>query len=152
MYEDDGFSSRDMQARTVLTDLITALPSDERFTIVFYAETSQIAFPFELATEAAKKSSIHYVAMQAECGGGTNLPIGLQTAFSLHPSEIVLITDGDLNMDFREIVSKSPPFDGDKTAIKIIGIDPREGSNAMDLLKSLADHYDGSFSPVAAQN
>lgn len=147
MYEEtEEGMTRNTAARRILNDLVNALPDREKFTIVYYAESAVVASPLLQATCSGKEEAGRYVAQEVSCGGATNFPAGLLAACELHPSRIVVLTDGDLNMGYSDIVQncESAVTHG-LPAITFLGIHPRIAHSDQELLEQLADRLDGSY-------
>ena len=101
MYERYESSTRLALARQILTQRIHDLPDGTPFALTVYGETARRSGPLVLTNNATREAAIYFLNQEYDCGGGTNLPAGLDLAQQLDAGSIVLITDGDLNMSPR---------------------------------------------------
>jgi hypothetical protein len=146
MYEAYAGSTRLALARRLLAQRIESLADGTPFAIVVYGETTLRSGPLARADDASRRIALDFLARDYDCGGGTDLPAGLARAQELRPGAIVVLTDGDLNMNGRELLSKSFQVLGAKgacPALTLLAIAPRPHTDAMRLLKGLAQQQGG---------
>ena len=148
MYEPYGASTRVALARELVASHIRGLKDGTPFAVVVYGETALESGPLRVATTATRQAALQFLAAADDCGGGTNLPVALLSARELHPAAIFLATDGDLNMEGRELLPRALQILGPSGAaprFDIVGIGPRPHTDAQRLLQSLADQEGGTY-------
>jgi len=153
MYEPYAGSTRLMFARQAMSQHIRALKDGTPFAIALYAQIGRGSGPLVAATDATREAAVRFIMQDFDCGGGTNLPAGLATAEELHPGQIVLVSDGDLNISPRDLLRDADhilSMHDHGPALTIIGVAPRPNTNAESILQSLADQQGGNY--VAAQS
>jgi hypothetical protein len=133
-------------ARKLIYRQIEALPNGTPFAIALYGETTLHSGPLIAANPATRTAAEQYLATDFDCGGGTNLSAGLDTAEYLHPACIVLVTDGSLNVandklmkDARRILGRPGP------QLSVFGVAPRPGTGDEELLQNLVHQQAGSY-------
>jgi hypothetical protein len=146
MYETYAGATRLALARKFIDRQIAALPNGTPFAIALYGETTKSSGPLVPASDATRTAAVQYLAQDYDCGGGTNLPAGLDVAEDLAPSTVVLVTDGDLNIadgklmkEARRILGRPGP------QLSVFGIAPRRNTEDEQLLEDLARAQDGSY-------
>ena len=146
MYEAYAGATRLALARKFITRQINALPNGTPFAIALYGETTLHNGPLLPANPATRNAAEQYLISDFDCGGGTNLSAGLETAERLHPASIVLVTDGDLNVandklmkDARRILSPPSP------QLSVFGIAPRPNTGDEELLENLVHQQMGRY-------
>jgi hypothetical protein len=149
MYEAYAGATRLALARKFIYGQIENLPPGTPFAIALYGETTLHSGPLVPANPATRTAAEQYLSTDFDCGGGTNLSAGLDTAEYLHPASIVLVTDGDLNVandklmkDARRILGRPGP------QLSVYGIAPRAGTGDEDLLENLVHQQAGSYVPM----
>jgi Mg-chelatase subunit ChlD len=148
MYEPYAGSTRLAFARETLCRRISALKNGAPFAVTLYAERARNSGPLVAASAATREAARRFVMEDVDCGGGTNLPEGLASARQLDPGRLVVVTDGDLNMNLPELLTKSRAIlgpAGHGPALTVIGIDPRARSGDEEVLKSIADQQGGAY-------
>ena len=147
MYEPYAGATRLALARHLLDDRLTQLKDGTPFAIVVYGETARRSGPLVPVNAATRAAATAYANQEFDCGGGTNLPSGLDVASDLQAGSLVLITDGDLNMKRSELMSNASRVLGPRghcPDLSIVAIAPRAGTPAKDLLVGLADQEGGT--------
>jgi hypothetical protein len=146
MYEAYAGATRLALARKFIARQIDALPNGTPFAIALYGETTLHNGPLVAADPAARLAAEQYLANDFDCGGGTNLSAGLETAERLHPASIILVTDGDLNVandklmkDARRILGQPGP------QLSVFGIAPRPNTGDEELLENLVRQQMGRY-------
>lgn len=148
MYEPYAGSTRLAFARQVLAQRIKALKDGTPFAIAIYAQTARTSGPLVAASNATREAAIRYVMQDVDCGGGTNLPAGLESAAQLQAGTIMLASDGDLNISQFNLMAKARDIlgpEGQCPKLVIIGIGPRPNTTARQLLQGLADQQGGTY-------
>jgi Mg-chelatase subunit ChlD len=148
MYEPYAGSTRLALARQVLAQRIRDLKEGTPFALAVYGETALRSGPLVPANDLTRAAAIHFLDQDYACGGGTNLPAGLEVASELHMGAILLVTDGDLNMTAAELLPKTRSIlgpEGACPALTIIGIGPRANTDAPRLLNELAEQQGGTY-------
>jgi hypothetical protein len=148
MYEPFNGTTRLNLAREEMAERLRGLPDGTPFAVVLYAQSSIPSGPLVAANNATREAAVRFVAQDADCGGGTNLPEGLEAAARLHTGRIVLVTDGDLNATayllenkMHEILGRA----GRSPDLDVVAIAPRVNVGADRLLEGLAEAQGGSF-------
>jgi hypothetical protein len=146
MYEAYAGATRLALARKFLRRQIEALPDGTPFAIAMYGETTRRSGLLVRANRATRAAAEQYLAEDFDCGGGTNLPAGFETAEELHPASIVLVSDGDLNIsddmllrETRRILGQPGP------QLAVFGIAPRAGTVDARQLEEVARQQAGSY-------
>jgi hypothetical protein len=146
MYEAYAGHTRLALARKLLVQQIEALPDGTPFAVAMYGETTRRSGLLVRATPGTRTAAEQYLMQDFDCGGGTNLPAGFDTAEELRPSSIVLVSDGDLNMsdhvllrETRRILGKPGP------QLSVFGIAPRGGTDDAQQLEEIARQQAGSY-------
>jgi len=149
MYEAYGGATRLALARKFLYRQIEALPNGTPFAIALYGETTLHNGRLVAADPATRTAAEQYLTNDFDCGGGTNLSAGLDTAERLHPASIVLVTDGDLNVandklmkDARRTLGLPGP------QLSVFGIAPRPNTGDEELLENLVHQQAGSYTSM----
>ena len=148
MYEPYAGSTRLALARRILAQKIAALPDGAPFAVVVYGERTLRSGPLARANDSTRHYAIDFLNHDYDCGGGTDLPAGLATAQELHPGKMLVVTDGDLNMNGPEVLSKTFRVLGAKNispSLEIIGLAPRAHTDATRLLQSIASQQGGTL-------
>lgn len=148
MYEPYAGATRLLLARQLLDQRIRDLKEETPFAVVVYGETARRNGPLVPANDATRGAAIHFIGQEYECGGGTNLPVGLALAQELHPGAILLISDGDFNMAAPELLPKANALlgpIGHGPSLAVLGIGPRANTDADRLLHALAEQQDGTY-------
>jgi hypothetical protein len=151
MYEPYAGSTRLALARRILAQKIAALPDGAPFAVVVYGERTLRSGPLARANDSTRHYAVDFLNHDYDCGGGTDLPAGLATAQELHPGKMLVVTDGDLNMNGPEVLSKTFRILGAKNAspsLEIIGLAPRPHTDATRLLQSIASQQGGTYQTV----
>jgi hypothetical protein len=146
MYEAYAGATRLAMARKLIQRQIEALPEGTPFAITLYGETTRHSGPLVRASRASRSAAEQYLMEDFDCGGGTNLPAGFDTAQELHPGSIVLVSDGDLNIsddlllrETRRILGQPGP------QLSVIGVAPRAGTVDAQQLEEVAHQQAGSY-------
>ncbi len=148
MYEPFAGSTRIALARQTLSQQIAALKNGTPFAITLYALNATNSGPLVAASDATREAAVRFLMRDVDCGGGTNLPIGLNAAVALHTGAIVLATDGDLNISMVNLKARARVAlggAGHGPALTIVGVGPRADTTASGLLQSLADLQGGTY-------
>jgi len=154
MYEPFEGSTRLAFAREVLSRQIRELKNGTPFAITVFAQTARNSGPLVEANNATREGAIRFIREDIDCGGGTDLPTGLASAMKLGMGNLVLVSDGDLNTTLATLIDKArnilnPANHG--PALTVVGISPRIDSDAVSLLRSLADQTGGKYSEAWLQ-
>jgi len=148
MYEPCEGSTRLAFARQTLARRILALPDGTPFAITLYAESARSSGPLVAASDATRAAAVRFINEDVDCGGGTNLPAGLALATHLQAGNLVLVTDGDLNISQADLERQATillgPL-GHCPALSIVGIYPRPNTGDGQLLQSLAEQQGGTY-------
>lgn len=150
MYEPYAGSTRLALARQLLRDQIEHLADGAPFAITVYGETARRSGPLVPANAATRAAAVAYLNQEFDCGGGTNLPAGLDLAEELRPGALVLVTDGDLNMPSGELlpqVNRILPKPG--ASLAIFAVAPRANTPDRDLLQEIAEQEGGTCQTAA---
>jgi len=146
MYEAYAGATRLALARKFVDRQIAALPNGTPFAIALYGERTKRSGPLIAAGNASRTAAMQYLSQDYDCGGGTNLPAGLEVAEELQPSTIILVTDGDLNIandklmkDARRILGRPGP------QLSVYAIAPRRNTDDESLLENLVRQQAGSY-------
>jgi len=151
MYESYAGSSRLVLARRLLDRQIGSLPNGTPFAIALYGESARRSGPLVAASDATRDAAVRYVAEDPDLGGGTNLPAGLDAAAALHPDSVVVVTDGDLNIDDKKLMSEARRILGKPgPSLSVIGIAPRSKTDDEQLLLDLVHQQAGSYQAITA--
>jgi hypothetical protein len=148
MYEAYAGSTRLAYARQTLSRRVRALPDGTPFAVVLYAQRACPSGPLVAANDATREAAVRFLMRDVDCGGGTNLPAGLVAARALRTGALVLATDGDLNISVPNLMLESREILGGAgvgPSIEVVGIGPRAGTTADQLLQDLADQEGGSY-------
>jgi Mg-chelatase subunit ChlD len=155
MYEPYAGSTRLMLARQELARQIRSLKDGTPFAITIYAQTAHNSGPLVAASGATREAAIHLIMEDFDCGGGTNLPAGFASAQELHAGRIVLVSDGDLNMNQADLLANTRRLlgvPGQCPTLSVIAISPRSTTDAERLLQGIADQQNGSYSVEQADH
>jgi hypothetical protein len=150
MYEPYAGSTRLAFAREALSSQIHALKDGTPFAITLYAMNACTSGPLVAANDATREAAVRYIMRDVDCGGGTNLPAGLAAAENLHAGNLVLASDGDLNISTYDLMTQARGILGEAghcPGLTVIGIGPRANTSADHLLQSLADQQEGIYRP-----
>ena len=149
MYEAYAGATRLALARKLLVHQIEALPDGTPFAIALYGETTRSSGALAPASAASRAAAERYLLEDFDCGGGTNLPAGFDTAEALHPASIMLVSDGDLNIaddkllkETRRILGRPGP------QLSVIAIAPRAGTVDAQQLQEVASQQAGSYTAM----
>jgi uncharacterized protein with von Willebrand factor type A (vWA) domain len=148
MYEPYAGSTRLALARQLLAQRIRALKPGTLFAIAVYGETALTSGPLVPANDATRQAAIRFLDQDYPCGGGTNLPAGLDAAENLGMGAIVLVTDGDLNMSKAELlpqVDRILGAPGQSPSLTVLAIGPRPNTDAREILRAVAAQQDGTY-------
>lgn len=148
MYEPYSGSTRLALARQALAQRIRALRDGTPFAITVYGQTGRNSGPLVAASDATREAAVRFVMEDFDCGGGTNLPAGLALAEELHPGNIILFSDGDLNISPKNLLTSARRIlapGGRGPALAIVGICPRQNTDDESILRSLADQQGGNY-------
>ncbi len=149
MYEPYAGVTRLALARKFIDRQIAALPNGMPFSIALYGETTMSAGPLVPANETTRAAAIQYLAEDYDCGGGTNLPAGLDVAERLRPSSIILVTDGDLNIADAKLMQEARRILGQPgPQLSVFGIAPRDNTGDEQLLEDLVRQQSGTYQPM----
>ncbi len=146
MYEPYAGASRLALARKFIDRQIAALPNGTPFAIALYGETTKRSGPLVPANETTRAAAIQYLSQDYDCGGGTNLPAGLDVAEDLRPSSVILVTDGDLNIADAKLMQEARRILGQPgPQLSVFGIAPRSTTNDEQLLEDLVHQQAGTY-------
>lgn len=146
MYEPYAGVTRLALARKFLDRQIAALPDGTPFAITLYGETTRRSGPLVAASNVTRAAAQHYLAEDYDCGGGTNLPAGLDTAEELRPAGLVVVTDGDLNIANGKLMSEARRILGRPgPQLAVFAIAPRHHTDAEELLHNLVHQQAGTY-------
>ena len=146
MYEAYAGATRLALARKFLNRQISALPDGTPFAITLYGETTRRSGPLVPANKVTRAAAQHYLGEDFDCGGGTNLAAGLDTAEGLHPAGLVLVTDGDLNVASGKLMTEARRILGRPgPQLSIFAIAPRHGTDDAELLQNLVRQQAGTY-------
>jgi hypothetical protein len=146
MYEAYAGATRLALARKFLDRQIAALPDGTPFAITLYGETTRRSGPLVRANSATREAAQHYLGEDFDCGGGTNLPAGLDTAAELRPAGLVLVTDGDLNIAEDKLMAEARRILGQPgPQLSVFAIAPRRGTGDAELLQHLVRQQVGTY-------
>jgi len=149
MYEPFAGSNRLTFARQELAQRVRSLKDGTPFAITVYAQMAHNSGPLVAASEATREAAVRFLMEDFDCGGGTNLPAGLVAAQQLHAGQIVLVSDGDLNINQIDLSKRSRDLlgaPGHCPALNVVAICPRSATDAERLLQGLADQQNGNYS------
>ena len=148
MYEPFAGSTRLAFARESMSNRIRSLKDGTPFAIVLYAQRAYVSGPLVAASNETREAATRFIMRDIDCGGGTNLPAGLFAAKQLHAGNVVVVTDGDLNMPgyvlcaaLHDILGRP----GQSPALTIVGIAPRIKAGDDQLLQNLSDRQGGTY-------
>jgi hypothetical protein len=148
MYEPYNGATRLGFAREAVAQRIRALKDGTPFAIALYAQSAYISGPLVAASDATRAAALRFIMRDVDCGGGTNLPAGLTAAAQLRTGNIVVFSDGDLNMSAFNLLPQVRDILGPKghcAALTVVGIAPRANVGDDRLLQRLADQEGGTF-------
>jgi len=148
MYEPFSGSTRLAIARQLLSDRILALKDGTPFAITLYAQSAYTSGPLVAASDETRHAAVRFILHDVDCGGGTNLPAGLESAAQLQAGHLVVVSDGDLNISDLDLLAKAHKILGptDKTpALTVIGVCPRPQTDATHLMEDLAKEQGGTY-------
>jgi len=148
MYEPYAGSTRLAFARQALSQRIRALADGTPFAITVYAERARNSGPLVAAGDATREAAVRFIMQDIDCGGGTNLPAGLASAGELEAGNLILVSDGDLNISQSDLDTKARSIlgpEGHCPGLTIIGIGPRPNTEAKRLMEGLADQQGGTY-------
>jgi Mg-chelatase subunit ChlD len=148
MYEPHAGSTRLMLARQELSRQIRSLKNGTPFAITIYAQTGRNSGPLVAASDVTREAAVRFIMEDFDCGGGTNLPAGFASAQELHAGHIILVSDGDLNMNQTDLSAQAQRIlgtPGHGPALNIVAICPRSSTDAERLLQGLADQQNGNY-------
>ena len=151
MYEAFNGSNRLALARQLLNRQIIALPNGTPFAVTLYGETTLRSGPLVAASPATREAAVRYIAEDYNCGGGTNLPAGLDVAAALHPDNLVLVTDGDLNIANKKLMSEARRILGPNGPnLSVIAIAPRPKTDDELILRNLVRQQAGTYESIGS--
>jgi len=148
MYEPFSGTTRLALARQAIATRIRALKDGTPFALTVYGETAQNSGPLIAASDATRDAAIRFLSREIDCGGGTDLPAGLESASQLGTGSLVVVSDGDLNIAQYVLKAEAARILGPKghcPALTVIGIYPRPNTEDGRLLESLADEQGGTY-------
>jgi von Willebrand factor type A domain len=146
MYEAYAGATRLALARKFIQRQIEALPDGTPFAIAMYGETTRRSGLLVRATPASRTAAEQYLMEDFNCGGGTNLPAGFDTAEELHPASVVLVSDGDLNMSDHVLLRETKRILGEPgPQLSVFGIAPRGETYDAQQLEEIARQQAGSY-------
>jgi hypothetical protein len=146
MYEAYAGATRLALARKFLNRQIAALPDGTPFAITLYGETTRRSGPLIPANKTTRNAAQYYLSQDFDCGGGTNLPAGLDTAEELHPAGLVVVTDGDLNITNDKVMSEARRILGHPgPQLSVFAIAPRRNTEDAELLQNLVHQQVGTY-------
>jgi hypothetical protein len=146
MYEPYAGVTRLALARKFIDRQIAALPNNTPFAIALYGETTRSSGPLVAASNTTRAAAVQYLAQDYDCGGGTNLPAGLDVAEDLRPSSVILVTDGDLNIADAKLMQEARRILGQPgPQLSVFGIAPRDNTGDEQLLEDLVHQQAGSY-------
>ena len=148
MYESYAGSTRLALARGLLAQRIRDLRDGTPFAVTVYGESARRSGPLVPANAQTRAAAIAYLYQEYDCGGGTNLPVGLALAEELQMGAVVLATDGDLNMTAAELlpdVHRILGGNGTAPSFTVLAVGPRANTDAEKLLQELADQQGGTY-------
>jgi len=150
MYEPYAGATRLELARKFIDRQIEALPNGTPFAIALYGETTKRSGPLVPASNATRAAAEQYLAEDYDCGGGTNLPAGLDVAEEFRPSSVVLVTDGDLNIADDKLMKEARRILGQPgPQLSVFGIAPRGNTGDEQLLEDLVHQQSGSYQSMS---
>ena len=155
MYEPYNGSSRLAYARQALALRIRALKDGTPFAVALYAQRAHVSGPLVAASEATREAAVRFILRDVDCGGGTNLPAGLEAVAQLRAGSVVVVSDGDLNMTAFNLTPKVREAMGPAghcAALTVVGIAPRVSAGAERLLQILADEQGGTYVAQKLEN
>ena len=148
MYEPYNGATRLGFAREAVAQRIRALKDGTPFAIALYAQSAYTSGPLVAASDATRSAALRFIMREVDCGGGTNLPAGLTAAAQLRTGNIVVFSDGDLNMSAFNLLPRVRDILGLKghcAALTVVGIAPRANVGDDRLLQRLADQQGGAY-------
>jgi Mg-chelatase subunit ChlD len=148
MYEPYAGSTRLALAREELSRRIRALKDGTPFALVLYAQNARKSGPLVAANDATRDAAVRFVLRDLDCGGGTNLPAGLALAQQLHAGNLIVATDGDLNVSASNLMPRVQDILGSGAScpsLLVIGVGPRPNTGAEQLLQGLTDQQGGTY-------
>jgi hypothetical protein len=148
MYEPYAGSTRLAFARQTLARQIRELKDGKPFAITLYAQHACASGPLVAACDATRDAAVRFIMRDVDCGGGTNLPAGLNSAEQLRPGSLVIVSDGDLNTTAFNLATQARAIlgaEGHCPSVAIIAIAPRSNKGDELLLQSLADQQGGTY-------
>jgi hypothetical protein len=149
MYEAYAGATRLALARKFIRRQIEALPDGTPFAIALYGETTRQSGPLVPASAETRRAAEQYLVEDVDCGGGTNLPAGFDTAQELRPSSIVLVSDGDLNISDEKLLEETRNILGQPgPQLSVYGVAPRAGTDDARQLEEVARQQMGSYHPM----
>lgn len=155
MYEPYAGSTRLTLARQLLSQRIRDLQDGTPFAVTVYGERALRSGPLVPANKATREAAIQYLNQEYDCGGGTNLPAGLALAEELKMGSVLLVTDGDFNMTAAELLPKTRKIlggEGQTPALTVVGIGPRDHTDAGRLLDELVEQQGGTYQSMQEGN
>ena len=146
MYESYGGATRLALARKFVDRQIAALPNGTPFAIALYGETTKQSGPLVAASNATRAAAMQYLSQDYDCGGGTNLPAGFEVAENLRPATIILVSDGDLNIESNKLMKETRRILGQPgPQLSVYAIAPRHNTDDEALLENLVREQAGSY-------
>lgn len=148
MYEPYQGSTRLAYARQVMAQRVSTMADGTPFAIILYAQRAYQSGPLVPANTATREAALRFIMRDVDCGGGTNLPMGLGAAAQLGTRNIVLVSDGDLNTTAYDLLPKVRDLlgaAGQGPALTVVAIAPRPDSSTEFLLQKLAEHQGGNY-------
>ena len=146
MYEPYAGTTRLTLARQWLGERLRSLKDGTPFALVVYGERALRSGPLVAANDATREAAVRFIDQEYDCGGGTNLPAGLTLASQSRVGGIVVVTDGDLNMEPTELLPQVHAILGSPgPALTLVGISPRANTGDQKLLASVVHQQGGTL-------
>lgn len=147
MWEDLGSTNRMQQARSELIRLVRRLDSAVTFNVIVY---SREARPFHArpipATPEAKRLAVQFLGNKHRTGGETNLASALDSALGMRPDTIVLLTDGEFNVDEEILLQEAAALRArhqPAAVLNVLAFSPRVTDGAGPMLRRLSEASGG---------
>lgn len=149
MYETVGGVRRIELATQELRKLITQLDSRTKFNVVLYAEKVITFQPDAVPASAESKMlAMRFLQSDVTCGGSTDFPAGFQAALTQKADTILLLTDGEFNVQDQHLVTQAHNLRLKYNAsaqLNVLGFFVRPNTNAGKLLARLCTDNHGEL-------